>query len=117
MASGRVVTSGTQTKYVPVNSSSDSRKTKIALAVTPGIASGRVTVSTVRRAEAPMLRAASSSSGSIAANAAAAIHTAITNPWTACTRDDAGNRPVEPDHVEQAGDIEIDRRFGNACGN
>ena len=31
--------------------------------------------------------------------------------------DDAGNRPVEPDHVEQAGDIEIDRRFGNACGN
>ena len=42
-----------------------------------------------------MLRAASSSSGSIAANAAAAIQ-AITNPWTACTRTTPAIVPLSP---------------------
>jgi len=51
MSSGSVVTSGTPTKQVPVNSSRDSRKTKIALARIPGVASGRVTVRKVRGAE------------------------------------------------------------------
>jgi hypothetical protein len=58
-----------------VNSSSDSRKTKIADAMMPGAASGRLMLAKVRIAEAPMLRAAFSSSGSTAANAAVVIHT------------------------------------------
>src|SRR5678815_1114866 len=74
--SGSVVTSGTPTKYVPVNSSSDSRNTKIALAIRPGAASGSVIVRKHVHADAPMLRAASSSEPSIDANAADAIHTA-----------------------------------------
>ena len=39
-----VVMSGTPTKKVPVNSSREMRKTKMALARIPGRASGRVTV-------------------------------------------------------------------------
>ena len=80
------MTSGTPTKNVPVNSSSDSRNTKIALAMMPGAASGRLTVRKVRSAEPPRLRAASSRSRSTAANAAAVIQTANTSPCTVCTR-------------------------------
>src|SRR3954464_9574286 len=85
ISSGSVVTSGTPTKYVPVNSSSDSRNTKMALAISPGAASGSVTVTKQVHGEAPMLRDASSSDTSIAENAAEAIHTASTSPCAACT--------------------------------
>ena len=68
-------TFGTPTKKVPVNSSSNSRNTKIALAMMPGAASGSVTVKKVRAGEAPILRAASSRSRSTAAKAADVIHT------------------------------------------
>ena len=57
-----VVMSGTPTKNVPVNSSSEIRNTKMALARMPGSASGRVTVRNASKADAPRLRAASSSS-------------------------------------------------------
>src|SRR4026209_213460 len=60
ISSGRVITSGTPTKKVPVNSSSDSRNTKIALAMMPGAASGKATAKKVQPGEAPMLRAADS---------------------------------------------------------
>jgi hypothetical protein len=59
-----------------VNSSRLSRNTKIALAIRPGAASGRVMSRKARKAPAPDERAACSSSTSIAENAAVAIHTA-----------------------------------------
>ena len=80
-----MVMSGTPTKKVPVNSSREMRNTKIALARIPGRARGRVTVRNAWKAVAPMLRAASSSSRSTAANAAVAIQTANTRPWMVCT--------------------------------
>src|SRR5947207_15678342 len=95
--SGNVVTSGTPTKYVPVNSSSDSRNTKIALAMRPGAANGNVTVRKQVQGDAPMLRAASSSDTSTEANAADAIHTASTNPcaaWTSTTPRIVPLRPI-----------------------
>ncbi len=69
------MTCGTPTKKVPVNSSSDSRKTKMPLAMMPGAASGSVTEKKVFSGDAPILRAASSRSRSTAPKAAAAIQT------------------------------------------
>src|SRR5215471_8888875 len=96
ISSGSVVTSGTPTKYVPVNSSSDSRNTKIALAIKPGAASGSVTVRQQVHADAPMLREASSSETSTEANAADAIHTASTSPCDACTSTTPMIVPLSP---------------------
>src|SRR6478735_11908690 len=93
---GSVVTSGTPTKYVPVNSSSDSRNTKIALAIRPGAAIGSVTVRKQVQAEAPRLRAASSSETSTEANAADASQTAKTNPSEACTSTTPRIVPLRP---------------------
>ena len=90
------MTSGTPTKYVPVNSSSDSRNTKIALAISPGAASGSVTVRKHVHGDAPMLRAASSSDASTDANAADAIHTASTRPCAACTSTTPMIVPLRP---------------------
>src|SRR5580704_10453961 len=101
MINGKVVTSGTPTKYVPVNSSSDSRKTKIAAAISPGAANGKVTVNAVRKAEAPRLRAANSSSSSTAANAAVAIHTAMTRPCAACTSTTPAIVPLSPENYKR----------------
>ena len=68
----------------------------MALATMPGAASGSVTVAKVRSREAPILRAASSSSGSTAAKAAAAIHTAKTRPCAAWTRTTPAIVPLSP---------------------
>src|ERR1700757_249322 len=108
MINGKVVTSATPTKYVPVNSSSDSRKTKIAAAIRPGAANGNVTVSVARSAEAPMLRAASSSSPSTRANGARGDPYRDHKSMHGVHEHNPGDRAVEPDHVEQPGDVEID---------
>ena len=55
----------------------------MALAISPGIASGSVTVRKQVHGDAPRLRDASSSDVSTEANAAEAIHTASTNPCEA----------------------------------
>src|SRR2546429_286575 len=111
MTSGSVVTSGTPTKNVPVNSSSDSRNTKIALAISPGAASGRVTVRKQVHGEAPRVRAASSSEASTAANAAEAIHTASTRPGKAhSTRLSSGPKITNARSASRAA-------RANACGS
>ena len=64
----------------------------------PGAASGSETVKKVRTGPAPMLRAASSSERSTAANAAAAIHTDSTSPcseWTSTTPTIVPLRPIQ----------------------
>ena len=96
MVSGSVRTSGTPTKKVPENSSSEIRNTKIALAISPGAAKGSDTVMNARSGEAPRLRAASTCSSPMAANDAEAIHTANTRPWMACTSITPQMVPVSP---------------------
>ena len=69
----------------------------MALAISPGIASGSVTVRKHVQGEAPRLRDASSSEVSTEANAAEAIHTASTSPcdaWTSTTPRIVPFRPI-----------------------
>ena len=75
---GKVDIKGKPMKNVPVNSSSEVRKTNTALASSPGAASGKVICTKALNFDAPTLRAASSSSGGILLNAALEIQTAKT---------------------------------------
>lgn len=70
---GTVIILGAPTKYVPVNSSIEIRKTKIELASSPGRVSGRVMSMNARSRDAPKLLAAISSFLSTAAKDAVVI--------------------------------------------
>ena len=109
-----VVMSGTPTKNVPVNSSSEIRNTKMALARMPGSASGRVTVRNASKADAPRLRAASSSSRSIAAKAAVATPHREHEPLDGVDQHHPGVGPVQAEAVEDVRDVHVhrDRRKG-----
>jgi hypothetical protein len=111
------VTSGTPTKKVPVNSSSDSRKTKMALAMSPGAASGSVIVRKHVQGDAPRLRAASSSDASTCRERRRGDPHGEDEPVRRVHEHDADDRAVEADLVEHARDVDVDRHVRHGCGS
>lgn len=114
---GRVVTKGMPIKKVPVNSSMEVRNTKTALAISPGVEIGIVTLRNAFNLEAPTLRAASSNSGGIELKVLAVIQTAKTKPTTRCTKITPDTVPVKPILLNINIKLINTGCWGNARGN
>ena len=103
------MTCGTPTKKVPVNSSSDSRKTKMALAMMPGAASGRVMVAKVRKRRGADVARRELEVAVDGGEGRGGDPDRVDEAVRGVDQHDAGDGAGKPDLVEDARDVDVDR--------